>query len=197
MTCVLKPLTLRAALWAELRQTIGLGKTLSQEMLKVIGEPVEAEIAVPKKLEIEGLSSFRVGGVCSHAESHALLVRLAERHLRSGPDKALLFEDYMARADDEVMRATGGDWASFGDEVYHLLIGQVVSRDRIDAVLRRASDSVHTMGLLTGGLAEAAGTPRRLSRADLTVAVANATTLIIGVFDGESFIRVPLGRGHA
>jgi len=188
MSLVLKTLRLTAPMEAELRHVIGLGSTLGKAVRSAIGQLSEVTIAVPAECDLELLTSFRSGGVCSTSASQAFLTRLIEEYLRDGPGRGVIFEDFLARPGDKCLEATRGAWSQFGESVYHLLLGQVVSRARIESTIRHAWDSVYTLGLLTHAFVPQI--PAELTLAELQDAVDHAEALIIGVFDGETFAVV-------
>lgn len=190
MSLVLKSAKIAPGLLAELGETIGLGHSLSQRVLEVLPGVRSARLAVPEDYDLSVLESLRYGGVCSMRQSHPLLAKLIKRYLGEAPGNAVLFEDYVARTDDEFLRSTEAPWVSHDDEVYYLLSASTASPTTIDQVLRRASDPVHTLGMFTKGVS---GSSRTLTADDLERAVDQATSFIVGVFDGESFVQLAVG----
>jgi hypothetical protein len=121
--------------------------------------------------------------------------------LSEGTSKIVIFEDAVASAGDpwlEGPAASGLRVATCGSEVYYLLLAEDVGTKRIaETVAMGCCECHHSVGLFS----EAAGldltSPVSLSPEDLGAIVKRTRMMVVGAFDGESFLRFQVEENGA
>lgn len=131
-----------------------------------------------------------VGGVCGNGDSLARLVDFTASELQQ-PDSLAVFFNECARRDDPIV-SRYEDAVFCGSEVYHCLTCHA-TRDQIVRCIRDAETSVYLVGAITSqGLRSNIG---RATTIQTVHAWANlASSVIIGAFDGESYLVWPTKR---
>lgn len=180
-----------------LKQGNTLG-VLASEALKVVGG---VYAFAPGQLRDVPLPSLTGGGFRGRVDSYAALASEAEQHLSEGTSKIVIFEDAVASAGDpwlEGPAASGLRVATCGSEVYYLLLAEDVGTKRIaETVAMGCCECHHSVGLFS----EAAGldltSPVSLSPEDLGAIVKRTRMMVVGAFDGESFLRFQVEENGA
>ena len=171
-----------------IRTVLEQGKTLgllASTALKVVGGVYAFAPLRPKELTLPPLTQ---GGVPESADSYAALASEIEQHLSGRTSKIVIFEDALASAGDPWLQgpaASGLRVATYGSEIYYLLLAEDVGTKRIaETVAIGLSESYHAVGLFS-----------ELASAHLV----HPITLSVGAFDGESFLRVHVEEklGHS
>jgi hypothetical protein len=168
-------------------KTLGL---LASAALKVVGGVYAFAPLRPKEMALPPLTQ---GGVPESADSYAALVSEIEQYLSEGASKIVIFEDFLASAGDpwlEGSAASGLRVATCGSEIYYLLLAEDVGTKRIaETVAIGSCESYHTVGLFSELASVDLTSPVRLSREDIGAIVKRTSLMVVGAFDGESFLR--------
>ena len=167
--------------------TLGL---LASTALKVVGGVYAFAPLRPKELPLPPLTQ---GGVPESADSYAALVSEIEQYLSGSTSNIVIFEDALASAGDRWLEgpaASGLRVATYGSEIYYLLLADDVATKRIaETVAIGLSESHHAVGLFSEISNVHVTTPVRLSLEDLETFVKGTASAVVGAFDGESFLR--------
>lgn len=117
------------------------------------------------------------------------LVEHIKRFLRGGAKRICVFEDALKRVGDPVLHDLSTRYATFGKEIYHLILDSDAEDERILKVMRSARSVPTFIGALTRWRGELP-TSHRISLAPATIhALAQAVDkLVIGAFDGEGYL---------
>lgn len=124
------------------------------------------------------------------------LVRRIREFLLGGGNRVCIFEDSLKRVGDPILGKLTTEYATFDEEIYHLLYGVDASEDRIRTVLKSAKAIPTFIGVLTeceGGFPSKG--QFRLSNVQLESLAARAHKVIVGAFDGESYLIWDRGTG--
>ena len=171
----------------ELGKTLGL---LASAALKVVGGVYAFAPLRPKELALPPLTQ---GGVPGAAGSFAALAAEIERYLSEGASKIVIFEDALAEAKDPWLEGPAASMlrvATCGSDIYYLLLAEDVGTGRIaETVAIGFFDSYYAVGLFSDLAGVGLTSPVRLSAEDLGGIVKRARWMVVGAFDGESFLR--------
>jgi hypothetical protein len=178
-------------------KTLGL---LASTALKVVGGVYAFAPLWPKQLALPPLTQ---GGIPESAGSYAALASEIDQHLSGSASKIVIFEDALASAGDpwlEGPAASGLRMATYGSEIYYLLLAEDAGTRRIaETVAIGLSESYHAVGLFSELASGHLVNPITLSIEDISAIVQGTTSMVVGAFDGESFLRVHVQEtlGHS
>jgi len=184
--------------------TLGL---LATQSLEVVGDvyafaPLKSKNeTLPPLMERDlrqSFSSRTESGLREGANPQAALASEIGRHLSSGPSKIVILADPIAQTADkwlESLVAHGIRVAVCASEVYYLLFPEDVGRGRILDTLSWGPET--EICLFSEFATSDRTTPINLSPEDLGAIVERTESIVVGAFDGESFLcfRVA-GRGR-
>lgn len=151
-----------------------------------------AYIFAPPEVAASGVLSLETGGICSQSETRNALVSMMTQYLQDDDTNLIVLEDPFAKPTDELIEKIDSEWGWYQDEVYYFLSGGNFSREAIEAALNRAMDPLYFFGAFTRS-------PRKFNRKrypleadDFKEFIHASASVILGVFDGESFIQIPM-----
>jgi len=163
---------------------------LASEALSVVGGVYAFAPADVRNLPLPALTQ---GGFQGHVDSYAALASVAERYLSEGASKIVIFEDALASVGDpclEEPEASHLRVATCGAEVYYMLSSEDLGTRRVaETVAAGSYFSDHTVGLFSELTGVDLTPPIRLSPEDISAIVKGARLMVVGAFDGESFLR--------
>jgi hypothetical protein len=117
------------------------------------------------------------------------LVAKIKDHLGKAADHVCVFEDQFKQPKDPVVQKLLTRYATFNDEVYHLLFQDDAEDQRILDTIRGAKGGPIFIGVLTTWpLEPRVGGAGVLSRAQLQTLAASAQKLFVGAYDGEGYL---------
>jgi hypothetical protein len=173
---------------------------LASTALKVVGGVYAFAPLRPKELTLPPLTQ---GGVPESADSYAVLASEIEQHLSASASKIVIFEDALASAGDPCLEgpaASGLRVATYGSEIYYLLLAEDAGTKRLaETVAIALSDSaIRTMRsvFLANWQARIWSIPSHYRFEDINAVVRGTPSMVVGAFDGESFLRFRVRRGH-
>jgi len=180
-----------------LKQGNTLG-VLASEALKVVGGVYAFAPGQPRDVPLPGLAS---GGLCGPVDSYGALASEIGQYLAEGASKIVIFEDVLARAGDPCLEGPAASplrVATCGNEVYYLLSAEDAGTGRVAETVDAGCYACHhSVGLFS----EAAGldltSPVSLSPEDLGAIVKRTRMMVVGAFDGQSFLRVQVEENGA
>lgn len=134
-------------------------------------------------LRVEGL--FDRGGVASSRSTRVWLSKKIEEFLRKGEMRLALFENSMARKEDEWLQRSHSRLVFSGSNVFHFSQSGD-SADEVEQTIREAQNP----NLLIGALIESRRLDHRSDVAgkDLDALASHTIAVISDAFDGESFV---------
>ena len=123
-----------------------------------------------------------------------LAVKVQE-FLSEAENHVCVFEDPLARAGDPVLRNVDTRYVEFGAEIYHLILNSDSDLTYIRKVLKRAKGIPTFVGVFTEWQASRAEkSPLNFSKKDIKALATRAQKLVVGAFDGESYLIWDIGR---
>jgi hypothetical protein len=195
MTCALKSLNLRADLQSEIVEVLRRGHSLSAASVSLLPTASIAYVCAPLDFDTSAPISLERGGLCSQTEARELLVTIIADFLNSDTSNLVVLEDPFAKPTDELMPQTNLQWGWYQEEVYYFLASQSSAVETIRAALNRAMDPLRFFGLFTRSVGELLTQPFQLQADNLKAFIANSESIILGIFDGESFMQIAV-REH-
>jgi hypothetical protein len=115
--------------------------------------------------------------------------------LAEAEEHVCVFEDPLARVGDPVLRNMDTRYATFGGEIYHLILTSDSDQAYIRKVLKRAKGIPTFIGVFTESRTNLAEKrPLNFSTRDIQALAAQAKKLVVGAFDGESYLIWDRGR---
>jgi hypothetical protein len=191
MKCVLKSLNLAEGTESQVRRLLGRGHSLSRKVAERLAGARMAHLATPPDYKVHPEIDLSHGGVCSQEDTLETLSNLIHAHLRETPNGAAVFEAPLARPGDESLWRVS-NWGWLGNEVYYFLAGGGVTREAVSGILSLAMDPLHFLCVLTRDPGDIPGHPFELTPDDLRLVIDNSDSALMGIFDGESFLQIPL-----
>lgn len=162
---------------------------LASETLQVVGGVYAFAPADVRSLPLPALTE---GGFHLRIDSYAALASVAERHLSEGASKIVIFEDALARAGDPCLEEPEDSHlrvATCGAEVYYLLSAEDAGTRRVaETVAAGSYFSFHTVGLFSELPGVDLTSPARIAPEDLVAIVKRTRLMVVGAFDGQSFL---------
>jgi hypothetical protein len=195
MSCALKSLRLTADLQSQIGEVLRRGHSTSVASASLLPTASIAYVCAPPDFDTSSPISLALGGLCSQIETRELLVGIIADFLNRDASNLVVFEDPFAKRTDELMANTKLQWGWYEDEVYYFLPSQSSAVDTIRATLTRAMDPLRFFGLFTRSQGELPMQQVQLQADTLKGFIANSESIILGIFDGESFIQIAI-REH-
>lgn len=143
---------------------------------------------VPEGTGAASVPPFRQGVLCGAGASRTGLISLVEQHLSTGPQAAVIFEDVLARPDDDWLQASALRIATYAGEVYYILLAEDAGTERVAQTVTHGFSSYHQVAVFSDFVGSSVAHRDKLSRSDIDTIVANVRKLAVGAFDGESFL---------
>jgi hypothetical protein len=193
------------------RQRLLHGNTLAAAALdNLVLEEGKVTTCLPQGTVLKRLEDFRMGGKLpppppsewrstERGDETLLMIPIPNTDdwfvgkIREFLDKrrgrACIFEDALARVGDPVLQKVETKYATFGTEIYHLILDTDAEPGYIEKVLRRAKGIPTFIGVFTEWQGDKPNkNPIALSKENLQALAAKAHKLIVGAFDGESYV---------
>jgi hypothetical protein len=150
-------------------------------------------LAVTERGLNESLESSIQRGLPEGAQKSEVLASEIERHLSSGPSQIVIFADALATVDDPWLAesdvAPALRVALYGNEIYYLLLAEDVGSERIAKTVNAGSFNDYFVGFFTELVGGDKSFPITLSSDNISMIVKCVSSMVVGAFDGESFLR--------
>jgi len=162
--------------------TLGL---LASEILRVDGGIYAFAPRLPGDVTLPTLTQ---GGIGASSDSRRALALEVDQYLSAGDRRVVIFEDVLARPGDKWLETSPLRIAPYADEVYYLLIAEDIGTERIARTVAAGLGTYHALGLFSELAGVNLPSPNRLSRQDINAIVKFSRAMVVGAFDGESFL---------
>jgi len=165
---------------------------------------------LPSGTPIRGLEDFRTGGklptpppsewssterndeillMIPIPNTDDWLAKKVSEYLSEAENRVCIFEDALTRTGDPIVQKMDTKYATFGAEIYHLILSSDSDPAYIRKVLRRAKGIPTFIGFFTEWQAsQPQGSPIGLSNGDIQALTVRANKVVVGAFDGESYL---------
>jgi hypothetical protein len=184
-----------------LRQAGAMG-ALSAENLKVV-DGVQAfspfksvsqvSLAATEASLHQSLKSSIQHGLPQGTNKSGALVSEIEGHLSLGASQIVIFLDTLGSVDDawvaEPDEASPPRVAQYGNEIFYLLLAKDIGSNRIATTIHAGTFNDYFVGLFSELLGADRASPIMLSSDELITIVKGARSIVVGAFDGESFLK--------
>ena len=115
--------------------------------------------------------------------------RKVQQYLAEAQNRICVLENALASANDPVLRKLQTKYATYDNEVYHLLFQEDAQEERILQTIKLAKSIPAFIGVLSTWQEGPLDTSRSvLSLGHLQSIANNARKLIIGAYDGEGYL---------
>jgi hypothetical protein len=191
---------------AYLKKCLSHGKTIAKLLLERDDlDDGAIRSLLPKSVSREAVLDFESGGKLPRtntvrvpdkpslrielkANSDPALAAEILKFLRNDAENLCLFEDALAAAGDPFLKSLDSRLWFYGDEVYHLITSTDSVTEKILQAIRPARSWL-TIGVLTDGPPRNQyGDRGNLSFLDLNLLAQQAEKIIVGAYDGESYL---------
>lgn len=187
------------------------GNSLSRKVLEKISlQQGEVTTCLPRDVVPKSLQDFRTGGklptpppsqwrTAARKDDLLLMVPIPttddwlvakiKHFLLSAQHHVCVFEDSLKQVGDAVLDNLTTTYATFNNEIYHVLFSTDADEQTIKKVLKSAKSIPTFIGTLTEWQGPRPNrSPIRLSATRLELLAMKTHNLIVGAFDGESYL---------